>query len=74
MHYLDLTVDLPGAPAADPASLGLVRRVLAGLLGAQIPGFWGDVAAALKGIGREPLTGEDRRALGPSAGKFPLFA
>jgi hypothetical protein len=30
--------------------------------------------AALKGTGREPLTGEDRLALGPSAGKFPLFA
>jgi hypothetical protein len=74
VHYLDMTVDLPGAPAADPASLALVRRVLAGLLGAPLPGSWDDVTAALKGTGREPLTGEDRRALGPSAGKFPLFA
>jgi len=74
VHYLDLTVDLPGAPAPDPASLALVRRVLAGLLGAPLPGSWDDVTAALKGTGREPLTGEDRRALGPAAGKFPLFA
>jgi hypothetical protein len=74
VHYLDLTVDLSGAPAPDPASLTLVRRVLTGLLDAPLPGSWDDVAAALKGTGREPLAGEDRRALGPSAGKFPLFA
>jgi hypothetical protein len=74
VHYLDMTVDLPGAPAPDPASLALVRRVLAGLLGAPLPGSWDDVTAVLKGTGREALTGEDRRALGPSAGKFPLFA
>jgi hypothetical protein len=74
VHYLDLTVDLPGAPVPDPASLALVRRVLTGLFGAPLPDSWDDGAAALKGTGREPLTGEDRRALGPSAGKFPLFA
>jgi hypothetical protein len=74
VHYLDLTVDLPGAPAPDPGSLALVRRVLTGLLGAPLPDSWGDVTAALKGTGREPLTGEDRRALGSPAGKFPLFA
>jgi hypothetical protein len=48
--------------------------VLAGLLGAPLPDSWDDVTAALKGTGREPLTGEDRRVLGSSAGKFPLFA
>src|SRR6516162_41587 len=74
VHYLDLTVDLPGAPDPDPGSLALVRRVLAGLLGAPLPDSWGDVTAALKGTGREPLTEADRRALGSSAGKFPLFA
>src|SRR5262249_59900418 len=26
VHYLDMTVELPGAPAPDPASLTLVRR------------------------------------------------
>src|SRR5215470_9473438 len=74
VHYLDLTVDLPAAPDPDPGSLALVRRVLAGLLGASLPDSWDDVTAALKGTGREPLTEEDRRALGSSAGKFPLFA
>src|SRR5215472_1581357 len=74
VHYLDLTVDLPGAPVPDPGSLALVRRVLAGLLGAPFPDSWDDVTAALKGTGREPLTGEDRQVLGSSAGKFPLFA
>jgi len=74
VHYLDLTVDLPGAPDPDPGPLALVRRVLTGLLGGPLPDSWDDVTAALKGTGREPLTEEDRQALGPSAGKFPLFA
>jgi hypothetical protein len=74
VHYLDLTADLPGAPDPDPGSLALVRRVLAGLLGAPLPDTWDDVTAALKGTGREPLTEEDRRVLGASAGKFPIFA
>ena len=74
VHYLDLTVALPGTPAPEPASLALVRRVLDGLLGAPVPASWDDVTAALKGTGREPLTEADRQALGPSAGKFPLLA
>jgi hypothetical protein len=73
VHYLDLTVALPGAPAPEPASLALVRRVLDGLLGAPVPASWDDVTAALKGTGREPLTEADRQSLGHSAGKFPLF-
>ena len=74
VHYLDLTVALPDAPAPEPASLALVRRVLAGLLGAPLPASWDDVTAALKGTGRDPLAEADRRALGPSASTFPLFA
>jgi uncharacterized protein (TIGR03083 family) len=74
VHYLDLTVALPGSPAPDPASLALVRRVLDGLLGAPLPAAWDDVTATLKGTGREPLTEADRRALGPLAARFPLFA
>jgi hypothetical protein len=73
VHYLDLTVALPTTPGPDPASLALVRRVLAGLLGARLPAFWDDVTAALKGTGREPLTDQDRQALGPLAARFPLF-
>jgi hypothetical protein len=74
VHYLDLTVALPGAPAPDPASLALVRRALGGLLGAPLPASWDDVTAALKGTGREPLTEADRQVLGPLAARFPLFA
>ncbi len=74
VHYLDLTVALPGAPAPEPASLALVRRVLDGLLGAPLPVSWDDVTAALKGTGREPLTEADRHSLGPAAARFPLFA
>ena len=74
VHYLDLTVALPGAPAPEPASLALVRRVLAGLLGAPLPAAWDDVTAALKGTGRDRLTEADRQSLGTLAGKFPLFA
>jgi hypothetical protein len=74
VHYLDLTVDLRSWPEPDPASLALVRRVLAGLLGAPLPDSWDDTTAALKGTGREPLTGTDREALGPRAPAFPLFA
>jgi uncharacterized protein (TIGR03083 family) len=74
VHYLDLTVDLPSAPEPDPAALALVRRVLAGLLGAALPASWDDTTAALKGTGRDPLTDADRAALGPLTSAFPLFA
>ena len=74
VHYLDLTVALPSAPEPDPASLALVRRVLTGLLGTPLPAFWDDITAALKGTGREPLTAEDRQALGQLTSAFPLFA
>jgi hypothetical protein len=74
VHYLDLTVDLPSAPAPDPVSLALVRRVLTGLLGASLPASWDDTTAALKGTGRDRLTSTDRQALGPLISAFPLFA
>ena len=73
VHYLDLTVNLPSAPPPDPASLALVRRVLDGLLGSPLPASWDGVAAAVKGTGRVPLTGEDRALLGPAADRVPLF-
>jgi hypothetical protein len=73
VHYLDLTVELPGAPVPDPAGLALVRRVLAGLLAGPLPGTWEDATAALKGTGREPLSEADRALLGPAAARFPLF-
>jgi hypothetical protein len=73
VHYLDLTVSLPSAPAPDPASLALVRRVLDGLLGAPLPAGWDDRDCALKGTGRSALSAGDRAALAALADQFPLF-
>jgi len=50
-----------------------VRRVLEGLAGGPFPPSWDDVTAARRGTGREPLTAEDRAALGSLADRFPLF-
>jgi len=73
VHYLDLTVDLPGAPPPDPLPLRLVRRVLDGLLGGLPPDGWDEQAYVLKGTGRLPLSDADRTELGPAAELFPLF-
>lgn len=67
IHYLDMTVDLPGSPEPD---LKLVRRVLDGLLGATTD--WDDRTYALKGTGRLALTDADRAAIGDRAERFPL--
>ena len=73
VHYLDLTAGLPAAPPPDAASLELVRRVLDGLLGTSLPGDWDDLTCALKGTGREPVTAQERSALGALADRLPLF-
>jgi uncharacterized protein (TIGR03083 family) len=74
VHLLDLTVDLPDRPQPEPDPLRLVRRTLDGLLGAgTVRPDWDDTTYALKGTGRLPLVEADRKALGPSADRFPLF-
>jgi hypothetical protein len=73
VHYLDLAVDLPAAPAPDPVPLALVTRVLGGLLAAPPPASWDATIFALKGTGRLPLSGADRAALGQAAAHFPLL-
>ncbi|HEY2313328.1 MAG TPA: hypothetical protein VGH96_06920 [Streptosporangiaceae bacterium] len=73
MHYLDLTMSIPAAPAADPSALALVREVLAGLAGTPMPAEWDDETTALKGTGRLPVTEEETAALGPAAGMLPLL-
>ena len=73
IHLLDLSVELPDAPAPDPAALALVRRVLDGLLGTAVPLGWDDRTYALRGTGRTPLTDDERFVLGPMAAHFPLF-
>jgi hypothetical protein len=73
VHYLDLTVEIPAAAPPDPISLGLVRRVLDGLLGQSRPSGWNDLTYVLKGTGRLALSETDRTQLGTAASKFPLF-
>ena len=73
VHYLDLTVGLPSAPEPDPASLALVRRMLNGLLGAEMPGNWDDRTYALKGTGRVPVSESDRGIIGTLADRLPLI-
>jgi hypothetical protein len=34
---------------------------------------WNDIRYVLVGTGREPLTADERRALGDEAARFPLF-
>jgi uncharacterized protein (TIGR03083 family) len=72
VHHLDLVVALgrPG-PRAEP--LALVRRTLDALLGRPAPAEWSDEWWALLGTGREPLSGRERRALGPDAARLPLL-
>ncbi len=73
VHYLDLAPGLADPPPSDPIPLRLVRRVLDGLLGERLPLDWDDETCALKGTGRVALTEADRSALGPAAGRIPLF-
>jgi hypothetical protein len=74
VHYLDLTVFMPTAPAADASSLALVRGVLTGLAGGPMPADWDDETCALKGTGRLPVTQEENATLGPAAGMLPVLA
>lgn len=73
IHYLDMTVSLPGAPEPCAPALALVRQVLEALASATLPAEWDDATCALKGTGRLPLTDSDRQALGLAAGRLPLF-
>ena len=73
VHHLDLVrhLDRPG-PAAGP--LAEVRRVLAALLGRELPDAWDDATAALRATGRAPLTAADRAELGDDLSRFPLLS
>ena len=73
VHYLDLTVSTPAAPAAHAPSLALVREVLTGLAGSLMPAHWDDETCALKATGRLPVTEEENVTLGPAAGMLPLL-
>jgi hypothetical protein len=72
VHHLDLVVDLDADPP-HAAAVGVTRRVLAGLLGRDLPEAWDDGHAVLAGTGRRPLTAADTDLLGSAAGRFPLL-
>jgi len=74
IHYLDITVALPGTEPAAPAAVGLVRQVLDALAGRPLPAHWDDVTCALECTGRLPVTAADIGALGPLAGSLPLIS
>ncbi|GHH27989.1 maleylpyruvate isomerase N-terminal domain-containing protein [Streptomyces rubradiris] len=73
VHHLDLTVALPHAPGPSPEGLAAVRATLDGLLGRPGLPQWSDAHYARVGTGRAALTDAERAALGPAAGRFPLF-
>jgi hypothetical protein len=72
IDFLDLTLNLV-APPAPASALLRVRKVLDGLLGAELKLEWDDVEYALKGTGQVVLTAVDRNRLGDLALKFPLL-
>ena len=71
IHHLDLGDVMPGPPAA--TALAEVRNVCDGLLGEAALPTVDDSRYALVGTGREPLSDDERRELGPLADRFPLF-
>jgi hypothetical protein len=73
VHHLDLTLELPAAPAPDPAALAIAARTLDGLLAGPRPATWSLADYLLKGTGRVALDDADRRVLGPLADRFPLL-
>jgi hypothetical protein len=72
-RYLGMTGRPPAASPCDPISLGLVTRVLDGLLGQEPALGWDDTTYVVKGTGRIGLTEAERTQLGPAAERSPLF-
>ena len=74
IHHLDLVRHLKEKAGPAPAAAELSAATLDGLLGAPRPAGWDDISYLLKGTGRQPLSEEDRYALGERASRFPLFS
>jgi uncharacterized protein (TIGR03083 family) len=73
LHHLDLLVGLPERPGPEPAALALVGETLDCLAGRPRPEPWNDLTYARKGTGREALTPDEVRRLGPLAAAYPVF-
>jgi uncharacterized protein (TIGR03083 family) len=74
IHHLDLVanLDTPSCPPA--AAVGITTATLDGLLQARRPDGWDEITYLLKATGREPLTEQDRVALGDAGNRVPLFS
>lgn len=72
VHYLDMTLRLPLSPSPGE-EMETVRRTLDGLVGEPAYPDWDDITYLLKATGREPLTAEERIALGPVSERFPVI-
>ena len=76
IHHLDLTLDLPSAPAPDPAALAVAVSTMDGLMTDDVvrPTAWSDADYLLKASGRLSLSQRERVELGEAAGWFPLLS
>jgi hypothetical protein len=74
IHHLDVTTDLPGAPAPSRAGLAEVRRVLDGLAGKATAESWPDERYARVATGRAAPDDQERRDLGALVDRLPLFS
>jgi uncharacterized protein (TIGR03083 family) len=76
IHHLDLTLDLPAAPAPDPAAVTVAVSTMDGLMTDDVvrPTAWSDADYLLKASGRLTLEPRDRVELGEAAGWFPLLS
>ncbi len=74
IHGLDLAAALHTERWMSVEGAAITRDVMSRMLGSAPPDGWDDVTFFEKGTGRAPLTDDDRRALGPTASRFPLFA
>lgn len=73
IHYLDMTVDLPGVSEPDPTCLAIVCDTFDSLLGQNPDLGWDDVTYILKTTGRAPRDKAERAALGGLADRLPVL-
>lgn len=74
VHYLDLSVALPGPAPLSADAAALAHATLAARLrGAAAPVGWHDELYILKCTGRLPLTPRERITLATAADRFPLL-
>jgi uncharacterized protein (TIGR03083 family) len=73
VHHLDLTVELPDAPAPADEALAHVRAVFDAMLDGAAPAQWPTVDYVLGVTGRIDVPDEVLSSLGPAADRLPLL-